>query len=111
MKFLMITTLLASLLVSTDATVVKAYKGTSCKNENYIGSVSACGSTGLSQNYKVQRLSLNFQKATASFYQQKPDKDGNCAGPRISKNSDQTCVKLPTGWERFGCVKIHGGTC
>jgi hypothetical protein len=20
-------------------------------------------------------------------------------------------VKLPTGWERFGCVKIHGGTC
>ncbi|CAP86478.1 hypothetical protein PCH_Pc20g11490 [Penicillium rubens Wisconsin 54-1255] len=99
MKLLMITTLLASLLVSTDATVVKAYKGTACKKDNYIGSVSACGSTGLSQNYKVQSLSLNFQKATASFYQQKPDRNGNCVGPRISKNSDQTL--LGQGFEKY----------
>ncbi|KAJ6142124.1 hypothetical protein N7497_011223 [Penicillium chrysogenum] len=85
MKLLMITTLLSSLLVSTDATVVKAYKGTACKKDNYIGSPRSISKS--------------------------PIENGNCVGPRISKNSDQTCVKLPTGWDRFGCVKIHGGTC
>lgn len=111
MKLLMITTLLASLLASTNATVVKAYKGTGtpCK-DNYVGSVSACGSTGLSQNYKITSLKLDFQKATASFYKENPDSKGNCVGVHISKNADQ-CVKLPVGWDRFGCVKIHGGTC
>ncbi|KAJ5871839.1 uncharacterized protein N7529_004192 [Penicillium soppii] len=109
MKLLMIATLLVSLLTSANATVVKAYEGTSCNGE-YVGSVSACGSTGLSQNYKVKSLRLDFQKATASFYKEKPDSKGNCVGVRISKNTDQ-CVTLPTGWDRFGCVNIHGGTC
>jgi hypothetical protein len=109
MKLLIITTVLASVLTSTNATVVKAYKGTRCNGE-YVGSVSACGSTGLSQNYKVLSLKLDFQKATASFYKEKPDRNGNCVGIHISRNTDQ-CVTLPVDWDRFNCVKIHGGTC
>ncbi|KAF7128566.1 hypothetical protein CNMCM5793_003354 [Aspergillus hiratsukae] len=101
MKFLAIATLLAS----ATATIVYPYTSASCAGD-YVGTISACGCTNMSGNYKIKGVKLNFQQATASFYQGR-----NCQGVRISKASDQTCVKLPVGWEQFGSVRIHGGTC
>jgi hypothetical protein len=96
---------IASLLASASATIVYPYTSASCGGET-VGKITSCGCTNMSGNYKIKGVKLNFQKATASFYQGR-----NCNGVRISKASDQSCVKLPVGWDQFGSVRIHGGTC
>ncbi|GIK06592.1 hypothetical protein Aspvir_002242 [Aspergillus viridinutans] len=101
MKFLAI----ASLLASASATIVYPYTSASCGGD-YVGKITSCGCTNMSRNYKIKGVKLDFQKATASFYEGR-----DCKGVRISKASDQSCVKLPVDWESFGSVSIHGGTC
>ncbi|KAE8150253.1 hypothetical protein BDV25DRAFT_154752 [Aspergillus avenaceus] len=101
MKLLTITTL----LTAATATIVYPYTSASCGGST-VGKISACGCTNMGANYKIRGAKLNFQKATASFYKEK-----NCKGAFISKASDQSCLKPVVGWETFGSVRIHGGTC
>ncbi|EAW13765.1 putative secreted antimicrobial peptide [Aspergillus clavatus NRRL 1] len=101
MKFLAI----ANLLASASATIVYPYTSASC-GVSTVGKITSCGCTNMGANYKITGAKLDFQKATAPFYQGK-----DCKGAFISKALDQSCVELPVGWSSFGSVKIHGGTC
>ncbi|KAF2202165.1 hypothetical protein GQ43DRAFT_439962 [Delitschia confertaspora ATCC 74209] len=98
MKLILV--LMAPLLAA--ATTVAPSTSTTCSSN--IGTISACGCTGMSANYKVLSARVNFEKATARFYEK-----ANCVEPHISVASDQ-CWRN-SNWAQIKSVRICGGTC
>lgn len=97
--------LLTLLTVPLLATATIVYPSTTTNCGKSVGPISACGCTGLTKNnYNIQSARVDFQKATARFYEGE-----GCGGARISVASDK-CFKMQF-WDRVRSVRICGGTC
>ena len=92
------------LILPTLAIATLVYPSTGGNCNNNVGTISACGCTGMSRNYNILSARVDFQKATARFY----TKD-NCVEPHISVASDK-CFNN-ANWPYIKSVRICGGTC